>query len=253
MINAAISTVAFSSHDKSKLMALVQSNQGADADDEDSELGAPAPDVYKTHSKSVIDVLEDMKDKAEAELSEARKAEANTQHNYDMLKQGLMDEIAAANHEKAEAETTKAEAEGTKAAAEGDLAQTLKDLADAQQVLSTIGMDCMEKAQDHEVSMKGRAEELKALAEAKKIIQSTTSGAESQTYSLLQLSSSQSTAVSSRLHTKADLKNFEVVELVKKLAQTQHSAALAQLASRIATAVRYSAASGEDPFAKVKG
>jgi len=44
-----------------------------------------------------------------------------------------------------------------------------------------------------------------------------------------------------------------VVNLVKKLAREHHSAALAQLASRIATVFKYSASSGDDPFVKVKG
>ena len=38
--------------------------------------------------------------------------------------------------------------------------------------------------------------------------------------------------------------------MVKKLAQTHHSAALAQLASRISAVMRLG---GDDPFAKVKG
>jgi chromosome segregation ATPase len=42
------------------------------------------------------------------------------------------------------------------------------------------------------------------------------------------------------------------VTAVKKLAKTQHSAALAQLASRISAAVRLGASSGDDVFAKVK-
>merc|ERR1719262_591151 len=59
--------------------------------------------------------------------------------------------------------------------------------------------------------------------------------------------------MTSKMRTGADLANAEVVTLVKKLARDQHSAALAQLASRIATLIRYSSHSGEDPFAKVKG
>merc|ERR1719387_2283591 len=102
-------------------------------------------------------------------------------------------------------------------------------------------------ASDHQVSTQGRADELKALATAKKIIQQSTSGAEGQAYSFLQVASS------STLSTSADLRNFEVVNAVKRLATQQHSAALAQLASRIATMIRYGSASGEDPFAKVKG
>merc|ERR1719395_27821 len=55
-----------------------------------------------------------------------------------------------------------------------------------------------------------------------------------------------------RMRTGADLANAEVVNLVKKLAREQHSAALAQLASRIQTLIRYSSRSGDDPFAKIK-
>merc|ERR1719161_2030878 len=46
---------------------------------------------------------------------------------------------------------------------------------------------------------------------------------------------------------------MEAVKFVKKLSETMHSAALAQLANRMAAAARMGAAGGEDPFAKVKG
>merc|ERR1719333_2125769 len=59
--------------------------------------------------------------------------------------------------------------------------------------------------------------------------------------------------MTTRIRTGADLANAEVVNLVKKLARDQHSAALAQLASRISTLIRYSSRSGDDPFVKVKG
>merc|ERR1719156_105459 len=136
-----------------------------------------------------------------------------------------------------------AEAAETLAAAEVDLAITTKALAEANAALELVHTDCMEKAADHEITVKGRAEELAALAKAKKIIQQMTAGAVSQSYSFLQTS----------LTTSADLKNMEGVNLVKKLAREQHSTALAQLASRINAVMRYGATSGDDPFAKVKG
>merc|ERR1719281_2170787 len=95
--------------------------------------------------------------------------------------------------------------------------------------------------------MKSRAEELKALAEAKKIISEMTGGAASQSYSFLQLASE------SRIQTRADLANFEAVRHVEALARRIGSAALAQLAQRMDAAVRLSGTSGDDPFAKVKG
>merc|ERR1719240_2119059 len=57
----------------------------------------------------------------------------------------------------------------------------------------------------------------------------------------------------SKLQSRTDLKNAEVVNMVKKLAKQHHSAALAQLASRIGSVIRYGAADGDDVFAKVKG
>merc|ERR1711865_860179 len=98
---------------------------------------------------------------------------------------------------------------------------------------------------DHEATTKSRTEELTAIATAKKIIGETTSGAVGQSYSFVQ--------VASKMETRADLANAEVVGLVKKLAKAHHSAALNQLASRISSVLRYGAAGGEDPFAKVKG
>merc|ERR1711934_1124108 len=100
---------------------------------------------------------------------------------------------------------------------------------------------------DHEMTVKARAEELKVIAEAKKILMETTSGASDQTYSLFQVT------VKSRLQTRSDLAHAEVVVLVKRLARETHSAALAQLASRVTAVLQYGAANGDDPFNKVKG
>merc|ERR1719353_977420 len=103
------------------------------------------------------------------------------------------------------------------------------------------------KAEDFENEMKSRAEELKALAEAKKIITEMTGGATSQSYSFLQVSTD------SRLKTRADLANFEAVRHIEALARRLGSTALAQLAQRMDAAARLSGKSGDDPFAKVKG
>jgi len=244
-LSVVIDAAAFTTSDKQKLVALVQSQQGSDADDAD--VGAPAAAVYKTHSTSIVEVLEGMKEKAEAQLSDLRKAETNTQHNYNMLKQSLEDQAAADEKDLAEEKANKAEAEETKSGAEGDLANTKKDLADGEKTLAAAQDNCIQVAQDHQATVAGRTAELQAIAEAKKILESSTSGAVGQTYSFLQES-----AVS-KLQTRADLANAEVVSLIKKLAERQHSSALAQLASRISTVIRYGTADGDDVFAKVKG
>merc|ERR1719336_1470907 len=140
-----------------------------------------------------------------------------------------------------------AASEEAKATAEGDLANTVKDLADSKNSLKTTSETCMQTAADHEATVKSREEELAAVAEAKKIITESTSGAVSQTYSFLQVGSRM------QLKTRLDLARAEVVTMVKKLAEKHHSAALAQLASRMSAVIRFGAAGGADPFGKIKG
>merc|ERR1719473_1640028 len=126
-LTAVINAASFSAQDQKNLVALVQSQQGAESDD--MELGAPAAAVYKTHSSSIFDVLEDMKEKAEGQLAELRKAEASTKANFNMLKQSLEDQIEADSKDMDEEKSLKASTEESKAVAEGDLAETVKGLA----------------------------------------------------------------------------------------------------------------------------
>jgi len=232
---------AFSVDDRQRLIALAQTDQG------DEEFGAPAVASYKSHSSGIIDVLEDMKEKAESQLAEVRKAEEAAKHNYAMLKQSLEAQIAADTKDMKEEKAGKAEAEEGLAEAEGDLEMTNKELANAKETLATSRSTCMKVGADHEMTVKAREEELKVIAEAKKILEETTSGGVDQTYSYLQV------AAASKLQTRADLAHAEVVVLVKRLARQHHSAALAQLASRVAAVLQYGAQNGEDPFVKVKG
>jgi len=238
-LGAVVEAAAFSGHDKNKLMALIQSKD--DDEDSDLDMGAPAAAVYESKSGSIVDVLEDMKDKADSELDELRKAEGNAKHNFNMLKQSLDDQIAADSTDLDQEKSSKAAAEEGKATAEGDLVVTTKELADVTAELATASANCMQTAADHEATVAARNEELGVIAEARKIIAEATGGAEAQSYSLLQIS------------TRSDLKKSEVITVIKNLARTHHSAALAQLASRVDAVVRYGAAGGEDVFAKIKG
>merc|ERR1719281_832330 len=240
-LGAVVNAAGFSTQDHEKLVALVQAQQ------EDSETGAPAAASYKSQSGGIVDVLEDLKEKAEGELADARKAESNAKHNYEMMKQSLEDQMAADTKDMNEEKAAKEAAEEGKATAEGDLATTEKDLKEAEASLATAHSDCMTTAADHEATVAARQEELKVIATAEKILKDSTSGAVGQTYSLLQV------AAASQMQTRTDLANSEVVTLVKKLARDHHSAALAQLASRIAVVMKYGGKDNADPFAKVKG
>merc|ERR1719189_1710745 len=202
--------------------------------------------AYKTHSGNILDVLEDLKEKAEGQLSDLRKAEVNTKHNFDMLKQSLDDQMAADTKDMNDEKAGKAAAEGSKTSAQSDLDMTNKELANSKQQLATAQSSCVKIAADHDATVAARNEELKVIAEALKILTETTSGAEGQTYSLVQL-------VKSSLGSRADLAGREVLELVRNLAKKEHSSALTQLASRIAAVARYGVVNHADVFAKVKG
>jgi len=237
------------SQDVTKLTALVQSSDQANDDSE--EFGAPDPTVYASHSGNIIDTLGGLLDKAKDQLASARNEETNSLHSFEMMQQSLQDAIKFGNKEVSEAKKALAEAGEAKATAEGDLATTSSALAEDEKSLAGVKQDCMTKSEDYEAEVKSRTEELKALAEAKKAVADMTSGAESLSYGLNQVSLLQVSRVS--LSTSADLANFEAVRLVRELGHKQHDKVLTQLAMRMASAIQSGAQQGDDPFGKVKG
>merc|ERR1719393_1016393 len=88
-LSVVVDAAGLTGSDQQKLVALVQSQQ------EDEDTGAPAAAAYKSKSGGIVDVLGDLKDKAETELAEARKAESSASHNFNMMKQSLEDQMAA--------------------------------------------------------------------------------------------------------------------------------------------------------------
>merc|ERR1719174_13963 len=133
-----------------------------------------------TTRTGILDVLEDLKDKAETELAEARKAESTTKHNYKMMKQSLEDQMANDNKDMDAEKASKEGAEEEKAVAEGDLASTEKALKESEEALATANSDCMTTAADHEATVAARTEELKVIATAEKILKESTGGTEGQ-------------------------------------------------------------------------
>jgi len=240
-LQAMVQAQSLSSADGSKLSALIQSTHTA----EDSDMGAPDPATYENQSGGVLDVLNDLLEKAQGELDTARSKENTDMQNFQMLKQSLTDEIKFANKEMDEAKKSKSESTEGKATADGDLNVASKDVAEDVKELQGLHHNCMTKAEEFEAETKSRGEELKALATAKKIVKEATGTALDQTVeeSFLQVS---------KLSSRVDLANFEVVRMIRDLAKRDQSAALAQLASRVASTVRFGGSNQADIFAKVK-
>ena len=222
---------SLSGSDAHKLTALIQSTSDDEAD------GAPDPAAYENQSGGIIDTMNDLLEKSQTQLDSTRATETANIQNFEMLKQSLTDEIKFANKEMDEAKKSKSESDEKKATAEGDLDVTSKSLSEDVKALAELHHNCMTKASDFEAETTSRGEELKALATAKKIIKETTSGAAGQSYGFLQMSAGSSDAV----------------HFVRQLAKKQHSSSLAQLASRMASEVRFGSGSQADIFGKIKG
>merc|ERR1719473_293400 len=125
----------------------------------------------------------------------------------------------------------KATAAETQATAEGDLANTVKDLDEDRAYLDMIHQDCMTKASDFEAAVKSRDAELEALATAKKIIAEATAGATEEVYDASAASSFLQISSESRVKVAGE----KVVNMLRKMAEKDHSTALAQLAARVKT------------------
>merc|ERR1719353_1482963 len=155
-------------HDKAAVQALLQANSG----DEDLSLQPQAATSgYQSQGSGILDTISDMKDKAEATLSDARAAEMKAGHEYAMLKQNLEMQIKTMKERMSEATTEKSGLEEAKASAEEELASTKKTLADDEKYLEELKQSCAAKAAEWATRQKDAAGELAAIAKAKEVLE----------------------------------------------------------------------------------
>lgn len=222
----------FSLQDKSKLQNFLQASEGEEGVD------APAVKAYNSHSGGIMDILADMQDKAEGLLADCRKAEVNARHNHELLAQSLNNELSIQNEDLSATKTQIFGAGEEKGAAQGSLAATQKDLAEDRKYMKELAANCQQRAVDAEISQKSRAEELKALQEARKIIEESVGGAANRQYrGFIQVAE------------KSDEIFKEVALKIKALGKKEGNFQLTQLAGQIRSTVSMNA----DPFEKVKG
>jgi len=233
-LSVVLDAAGFSGEDQDKLSSMLQAQSSEDDMDLDGAPGAPSAAAYESKSGSIVEIIEDMKDKAETQLANLRKTEGENAHAYKMLKQSVQDQYAADNSDLEKQKAAKASATEQKATAEGELQVTTKKLQSSTEELAALQSTCMQVAADHEATVDARKTEIKAISEAKKALQATAAS------SFVQVSST------TRGRSAAWV-------AVKRLAKEEHSAALAQLASRMTVVMRQASVAGQDPFAKVKG
>merc|ERR1719331_1209152 len=157
--------------DKAAVQSLLQSTS-TDGDEDLSLQPQASSSSYESHGGGILDTISDMKDKAEATLSDARKAEMEANHEYEMLKQNLETQISTMKKRMSEATTQKSGLEDAKATAEEELAVTKKTLADDEKYLEELKQSCSMKAQEWATRQKDAAGELAAIAKAKEVLES---------------------------------------------------------------------------------
>jgi len=175
--------------------------------------------------------LEDMKDKAEAQLSSLRKDEMKSKHAYELLSQSLKDALTVLAKEVASAKTTMGAAAEEKAKAEGDLEATSASKKADEEYLSKLTGECTAKAGEWEERQKSAADEMAALAKGSEILTAKFSFVQTSVKSM------------AKVENQHDNERAKAVAVLKKLGRKFNSFAMMQIAN----------AANADPFGKVRG
>jgi hypothetical protein len=233
-VSAALKTLveasALNEMDKTKLQVLAQASE--DGGVQDGGEGG-----------TIVEVMEDMLEKSEAQQADGQKAEMEAAHAYSLLKLSLEDMMKAAEKELATSKKQKAIASETQSTAEGDVERSKKEIAADTKKLKDLQRECMTKAEEFQSAQSERSGELEALATAKKILKEKTGGAAKRAYDLLEDSAESFLQLSAR-HSQRD----EVVGLLQELSKNVQAKGLSELALRVRSTMLTEA----DPFGKVK-
>jgi len=167
MIDAAWVT----SGNKRNLKAFLQSQNQAAADDDLALTQPQAKTVaYESKSGGIVEEIEEMKQKAEETLSDARQTEMKENHNFNMIAQSLNDGIALVKEKLSDAKSSKAAAEEENGKAKGELEETTKSKAADETYAATLAQECSATHlawEDRQASAKG---EMAAIDKAKEIL-----------------------------------------------------------------------------------
>jgi hypothetical protein len=226
---------------KKAIDAFLQENQEPD---EGLAVSAPEAHGYDFRSKAIIDTLEKLLDEFIAERTAMEKAEMDSVHAYDMLRQDLEHQVADATAERDEKAELKAKKLQAKADAEGDLTDTTTTRDADQKYLDDLVATCETKATDFESRQTLRNQETEAITKAIAIISSgsVTGAAEKHLPTLLQISEARGSSLASLRAVSQNENQKRVAEFLKQKAHQLGSRVLAALAVRV----------GADAFGKVK-
>jgi len=220
---------------------LQQSSNAADADDLSLSLHQPQAKqvAYESKSGGIIEAVKEMQAKAEGELSELRKGEMASAHEFKMLEQSLTGEISHNQDKASSATKAKAAAEETLATSEGDLVATKKTKAADEEYSANLKTECETAASEWASRQASAKAEMGAIDKASEILSSgvtalVQTGAHKK--SLDDDSDDEEDDPQSALRQK-------LITKIQRLGRKFHSFGLMQLAS----------VASSDPFVKIRG
>jgi len=210
---------------------------------------AGAADDAAPSGGGIVQTLEDLKGKAEESLSDLRQKESKDAHNYQLMSQGLTNEINIMQEKLGDSKSSKEQTGEQNGLAQGELGAAQKSKAADEEYVATLKHECQETAQKWEERNRQAKDEVAAMDKATEIL---TQGVKA----LVQLSVEKTLSVS-RTPESSDLDadldapvpdakaamRKALVQKLKDLGKKYHSYAMMQMVS----------AASSDPFQKIRG
>ncbi|CAK0878166.1 unnamed protein product [Prorocentrum cordatum] len=151
---------------KSVLASFLEMGAGAGYD------APPEANAYEFQSGGVVAMLEKLRHKFQDQLLDLQKAEMNAKSNFELLAQGLEDNIEYDTGSSKAKTARRAGRLEDAAKAKGDLEVTTKTKADDEKILLDTNTECDAKSKEFEENQVLRKEELEAIAKAHEILAS---------------------------------------------------------------------------------
>merc|ERR1719316_1637601 len=235
-----LAAIAIDTDSTRKLKSFIQT-ANTDSDEDDLTLKQPQAKqvAYESKSGGIIEAVKEMQAKAEGELSELRKGEMASAHEFKMLEQSLTGEISHNQDKASSATKAKAAAEETLATSEGDLVATKKTKAADEEYSANLKTECETAASEWASRQASAKAEMGAIDKASEILSSgvtalVQTGAHKK--SLDDDSDDEEDDPQSALRQK-------LITKIQRLGRKFHSFGLMQLAS----------VASSDPFVKIRG
>merc|ERR1719316_1596476 len=205
---------------------------------------APEANAYEFQSGGIIEMLKKLRDEFRTKLADCQKEEMNSKHAYDMVVQDLVDSIENSNQSIEEKKVTKARKEEKAAQNKKELAATIAMKKEDEKTLAEMEVECKEKGLSFDEKQQLRTEEIEAINQAIKILQSGDVSGNAEKHLDLAQTSKVTAFTQLRGQESADLAGVHgrVRAFIASEAQRLHSRQLSLLAQKLLA----------DPFGKVK-